>query len=154
MPVNAASKRVAEVSDLPIKNADGSPMIDEDNGKPVTATVFGPGTKIWQTANAAKQRKAIKRSREANGKFEATVDFKEEDTVDFLCAITKRFNGIEHEDEHGNKVQGDRENVRAIYTDPLLGFIRDHMDTDASNWENFMKAAQSLLTSGSGNSLG
>ena len=144
MPLNIATKRVADVSDLPIKNADGSPMIDPDTGNQITATVFGPGTKIWQTANSLKQRKAIKRSREANGKFEATLDFKEEDTLEFLCAITKRFNGLVIEGAHS-----DQETVRAVYSDPLLGYIRDHMEADASNWENFTKASQSLSNSGS-----
>jgi len=154
MALKAASLRVADVSDLPVKNADGSPLRDPDTGAPITATVFGPGTKIWQAANATKQRKAVKRSREANGKIEAALDFKEEDTVEFLCAITKRFNGLDYEDEHGNKIQDERENVRAVYSDPLLGFIRDHMSDDASSWENFMKASQSLSNSGSVSSPG
>ncbi|WP_313434368.1 hypothetical protein [Novosphingobium sp.] len=154
MALKAASLRVADVSDLPVKNADGSPLRDPETGAPITATVFGPGTKIWQAANATKQRKAVKRSREANGKFEAALDFKEEDTIEFLCAITKRFNGLDGEDEQGNKIQDERENVRAVYSDPLLGFIRDHMQDDASSWENFMKASQSLSSSGSVSSPG
>ena len=63
MAVNILEKRVAEVSDLPVKNPDGSPMSD-DKGNPVTATVFGPGTKIWQVADAHRRRKGIRRSRE------------------------------------------------------------------------------------------
>lgn len=145
MPINILTQRVAEVSDLPIKQANGSPMLDENNN-PVTATVFGPGTKIWQVANATMQRKSIKRTREANGKWEASVDNSDEDKIEFLCAITKRFNNLEYPD-----VQGDRETVRAVFGDPLLGFIRDHLEADTKNWENFMKAAQSLSTSGSDN---
>ncbi|WP_395391556.1 hypothetical protein WBP07_12885 [Novosphingobium sp. BL-8A] len=149
MALKITNLRVADISDLPVKNADGSPLRDPDTGAPITATVFGPGTKIWQAANATKQRKAVKRSREANGKFEAALDFKEEDTIEFLCAVTKRFNGIEIDGAHT-----DQETVRAVYSDPLLGFIRDHMDTDVSNWENFMKASQSLSNFGSDSSPG
>ncbi|WP_103728929.1 hypothetical protein [Novosphingobium sp. HII-3] len=149
MPLDITTKRVADVSDLPVKNADGSPMIDPDTGNPITAVVFGPATKIWQAADGLRRRKAIKRSREANGKFEATLDYKDEDTIEFLCAITKRFNGLVV-----NGVHGDADTVRAIYSDPMLGFIRDHMEADATNWENFMKASQSLSNSGSDNSPG
>lgn len=149
MALKIMNHRVADVCDLPVKNADGSPFRDPDTGNPITATVFGPGTKIWQVADAAKRRKAIKRSREANGKFEAALDFETEDTIEFLCAVTKRFNGIEIDDVHG-----DAETVRAVYSDPLLGYIRDHMEVDTKNWENFMRASQSLLNSGSGNSPG
>jgi len=143
MALNILSKRVAEVSDLPVKDANGTPLLDENNA-PVTATVFGPGTKIWQVANAMAQRKSIKRTREANGKWEASVDNSDEDDIEFLCAITKRFNNLVVEG-----VEGERETVTAVYGDPLLGFIRDHMKADTKNWENFMKAAQSLSTPGS-----
>lgn len=148
MAVNILSKRVAEVSDLPVKNPDGSPMVD-DAGNPVTATVFGPGTKVWQVADATRRRKAVKRTREANGKFEAAFDHEDEDTLEFLCAITKRFNNLEHPD-----VQGDKETVRAVYSEPLLGYIRDHMEADTKSWENFMQASQTLSPSTSGNSPG
>lgn len=142
MPVNILSKRVAEVSDIPIKNPDGSPMVD-DEGNAVTATVFGPGTKIWQVADATKRRQAVKRTREANGKYEAAFDREDEDAVDFLCAITKRFNNLDYDGVHG-----DKETVRAVYTDPLLGFIRDHMEADTKSWENFMKASVDNSASG------
>ena len=148
MAVNILTKRVADVSDLPVKNPDGSPMVD-DAGNPVTATVFGPGTKVWQVADAARRRKAVKRTREANGKFEAAFDNEDEDTVEFLCTITKRFNNLEYPD-----VQGDKETVRAVFTEPLLGFIRDHMEADTKSWENFMQASQTLSASTSGSSLG
>lgn len=148
MAINILEYRVSDVSDLPVKKADGSPLLDENN-KPVTATVFGPGTKIWQVANATMQRKSIKRTREANGKWEASVDHSDEDEIEFLCAITKRFNGLEVPG-----VQGDKETVRAVYSEPLLGFIRDHMKADTKNWENFMKAAQSLPNSGSDSAPG
>ncbi len=149
MALKIMNHRVADVCDLPVKNADGSPFRDPDTGNPITATVFGPGTKMWQVADASKRRKAIKRSREANGKFEAVLDFETEDTIEFLCAVTKRFNGIEIEGVHG-----DPETVRAVYSDPLLGYIRDHMEVDTKNWENFMRASQSLLNSGSDSSPG
>jgi len=145
MPLNIATKRVAEVSDLPVKNADNTHLFDE-SGKPVTATVFGPGTKVWQVADALMKRKAIKRSREANGKYEASVDNEVEDKIEFLTAITKRFNNLTVEG-----VDGDKAVVEAVYNDPLLGFIVDHMTVDTKNWENFMKASLSLSSVTSAN---
>lgn len=149
MAFDITKKRVAEMSDLPVKNADGSPMINDDNGVPCTATCFGPGSKIWQVADATRRRKAIKRSREANGKFEATIDNEVEDTIEFLCTITKRFNNLPYPG-----VTGDSETVSAIYNDRLLGFIRDHMTDDTKSWENFMKASSALTSSTPVSSLG
>ncbi len=143
MAVNVFAKKVATEADLPVKNADGSPMVDEA-GVPSTATVFSPGTKIWQVAHATMRRKAIKRSREANGKYEAAVDNEVEDRVEFLCTITKRFNNMENPEALDDKAL-----VAAIYGEPLLGYIRDHMIEDTESWENFMKASQSGSSSGS-----
>jgi hypothetical protein len=137
MAVDFSTKRVAEVADLPIKNPDASPMVDDD-GVAVTATVFGPGTKIWQVAHAAMRRKAIKRSREAKGKYEASLDNEIEDQIEFLVTITKRFNNFANPDG-----VGDKELVEQVYNDLRLGFIRDHMLEDTESWENFMKASQS-----------
>lgn len=143
MAVDIFSKRVADVADLPLKNPDASPMIDDD-GVPASATVFGPGTKIWQVAHAAMRRKAIKRSREANNKYEAALDNEIEDQVKFLCDITKRFNNFDNPEN-----LSDKDLVEKVYSDPLLGFIRDHMLDDTSSWENFTKASQSSSNSGS-----
>ncbi len=131
------------MADLPVKNADGSPMVDAE-GVPSTATVFGPATKIWQVADATKRRKAIKRTREANGKYEAVLDNEIEDIVEFLCTITKRFNNVTNPGGLDDKAM-----VAAVYGDAQLGFIRDHMEVDTKSWENFTKALQSLSNSGS-----
>ncbi|MGH6746593.1 hypothetical protein [Novosphingobium sp.] len=144
MALIITNHRVADVSDLPVKNADGSPFLDPETKAPITATVFGPGSKIWQVADAARRRKAVKRSREANGKFEAALDNETEDEIEFLCAITKSFNGLEYPGANG-----DKETVAAVYNDHHLGYIRDHMGVDTKSWENFMKASQSLSNSGS-----
>lgn len=144
MAVNALTKLAADVSDIPVKNMDGSPMLDENN-EPVTATMFSPGSKIWQVANAAKRRKTMKRVRENNGKIEAVAD-DTEDTIEFLCAVTKRFNGLEIPDEP--------DQVRAIYSHPALGYIRDQMEAAAMNWENFSKASKVPASSMPGNSPG
>jgi hypothetical protein len=132
MAINALTKLSAEISDLPVQNMDGSPMLDD--GKPVTATCFGPGSKIWQVADANKRRKAMRRVRENNGKLEAAAD-DTEDTIEFLCAITKRFNGLE--------IEGEADQVRAIYSNPLLGYIRDQFADKTRNWENFTQASRS-----------
>ena len=137
MAINALSKLAAEVSDIPLKNMDGSAMLD-DAAAPVTATVFGPASKIWQVADAAKRRKAMRRVRENNNKLEAASD-DAEDVIEFLCAVTKRFNGIEIADV--------ADQVRAIYTEPGLGYIRDHMEADTRNWENFTKASSTRSAS-------
>jgi len=144
MAVNALTKVAAEVSDIPVKEMDGSPMLDENNN-PVTATMFSPASKIWQVAHANKRRKTMRKVRENGGKLEAVAD-DTEDTIEFLCAVTKRFNGLEIPDEP--------DQVRAIYSNPRLGYIRDQMEDAASNWENFTAASKAISPAMSDNSLG
>lgn len=129
--------RAANLSDIPLKNMDGSPMLDEHNN-PVTATVFSPATKVWQVASATKRRKAMKRVREANNKIEAAADDRE-DVVDFLCAVTKQFNGF--------AVPEAADPVRAVYEEPAWGYIRDQLADATENWENFTKASQTASAS-------
>lgn len=144
MAVNILSKRVVGVADIPVKEADGTIMRDE-KGNPVTATVDGPATKVWQVANARKRRRAMQRTREAGGKYELALENNEEDEIEFLCTVTRSFNNI----DYGEMSEADK--VRAIYSDPELGFIRDHMSEDVNKWENFMSKPSSGSNSGSDN---
>lgn len=137
MAINVLNKLAAEISDVPIKEMDGSPMLDENNN-PATATMFGPGSKIWQVANDAARRKLLRRAREANGKLEAATETSE-DKVEFLCAIIKRFNGLE--------LPNEADQVRAILSHPLCGYIRDQLAEAAGNWENFIKASPQAASS-------
>ena len=130
MAINALNKLAAEVSDIPVKELDGSPMLDGAN--PVTATVFGPATKVWQVANSARQRAAMRRVREGGGKLEAAGDNRD-DNLEFLCKVVKRFNGLALDDAP--------DQVRAILSHPQLGYIFDQLENDTRNWENFIVAS-------------
>lgn len=132
MAVNALTKLAAELSDIPLKEMDGSPMLDENND-PVTATMFSPASKIYQVARQARKRKAMRKVRENGGKLEAVAD-DSDDVIEFLCAITKRFNGLE--------IPGEADQVRAIYSHDQLGYIRDQLSDAADNWENFTQASK------------
>ena len=93
MAVNLAQKRVPPIGNVRVKNADGSYMVD-DNGEPALARMHTPASKIWENANAAMKRKAMKRVRESGGKIEAASE-SPEDIVDFLCEVTEEFINVE-----------------------------------------------------------
>lgn len=130
MAIDLTKKLVPTVGYVQIKNADGSLMLD-DEGNGAYARMHSPASKTWEVANAARRRKLMKRVRENGGKIEAAQD-DPQDVIQFLCDITEEFINLTWpvpEGETGAKAQ-----VRAIYSEPQLGFIRDQMDKDSADW--------------------
>lgn len=137
MAVNLLDIQVPTIGKINLKRPDGSPLLDENN-QPAFARVHSPASKIWEVANASKRRKAMKRVREGGGKIEASVD-DSADTIDFLVAITEEFVNVEvplPEGEAGAKAL-----VRAIYSNPALGYIRDQIDAAAVDWGSFLETS-------------
>ena len=64
MAYDITKKRVTETGEITLKDADGSPLLDDD-GNELTVTVHGPGSKVWQQASAEQNRKRAERMRHA-----------------------------------------------------------------------------------------
>lgn len=133
MAIDLTKKFVPTIGLIQLKNPDNSPMLDEA-GEPAFARVHSPASKIWEVADAAQRRKAMKRVRESGGKIEAASE-NAEDTLEFLMAVTEEFVNVTvpvPEGETGAKAM-----VRAIYNHPQLGFIRDQIASAARDWGSF-----------------
>jgi len=137
MAYDITRKRALETGRIELKAGDGSPLTDDD-GNPLAVTVHSPGSKVWQQANADKNRKQAERLRKAGGRAEAMLDNAIEDQVDFLVRVTISFDGW----EYPGKWPAEPEMFRAAYADSSLGFIRDHVWAEVNDWSAF--------TSGSG----
>lgn len=127
-------KRASETGVIDLKSGDGSPLLDDD-GNQLSVTVHSPGSKVWAQANADKSRKLTERVRKNGGKFEAAVDHAIDDQVDFLCRVTISFNGWEYPVDKGGDM------FRAAYSDPTLGYIRDHVFAEVNDWAGFTGAS-------------
>lgn len=134
MSIDLNQKFVATIGFVQVKNADGSLMFD-DNGSGAYARMHSPASKTWEVANAARRRKLLKRVRENGGKIEASQD-EPGDIIDYLCAITEEFINLSVSTEDGDTSA--KGLVRAIYTNPQLGFIRDQMDAASKDWGDFL----------------
>lgn len=133
MAIDLTKKLVPTVGNVALKNADGSPMLDDQN-QPAFVRLHSPASKTWQVADAAKRRKAMKRVRENGGKIEAAAD-STEDTLEFLIAVTEEFVNVSVPLPEGEA--GPKALVRAIYSNPALGYIRDQAEAAASDWGSF-----------------
>lgn len=138
MAVNLLDHQVSTIGQINLKTPEGSPLLDPETQQPAFARVHSPASKIFEVATAAKRRKSMKRVREAGGRIEAIADDRE-DNVEFLVAITESFENVDvplPEGESGAKAL-----VRAVYSNPALGFIREQVEAAANDWGSFIKGS-------------
>jgi hypothetical protein len=134
MAFDITSRRAASSGAIELKNGDGSPLIGED-GEVLSVTVHSPASKAWEQASAEINRRRAERLRKNGGKMEAALDNARADMIDFLCRVTIRLNGFSY------PVEGKGDQVRALYEDDALGFIRDHVYSEANDWAGFTKGS-------------
>ncbi len=130
-------KRASETGAIDLVAGDGTPLLDDD-GNQLSVTVHGPGSKVWQAAQAELNRKRAERMRKNGGKLEAAFDHAKEDRVEFLVRVTVSFNGWTYPVD---AKAGPQAMFRACYEDDLLGFIRDHVFAEVTDWEGFTKGS-------------
>jgi hypothetical protein len=128
--------RALETAQIDLVRGDGSPLYD-DEGNQLSVTVHGPGSKLWQQADAERNRKRTARIEKNRGKITAALDNAREDEIDFLTAVTVSFNGWTYPGEYALP----RDMFRAAYTDDTIGFIRDHVHKEATDWTVFTKGS-------------
>lgn len=128
------SKAVNESARIELKDADGSPLLD-DKGEQLAVTVYGPGSKVWQQATSEMNRKRAERMRKNGGKIEAALDNAKPDQVDFLVRCTISFDGWSYPGAEGPEM------FRAAYADDRIGFIRDHVFGEVNDWGAFTKGS-------------
>jgi hypothetical protein len=133
-------KRALETADIELVTGDGAPLYD-DEGNVLSVTVHGPGSKIWQQADAERNRRRTARIEKNRGKISAALDHAREDEVDFLCSITVSFNGWEYPPTDGKAWPTKGEMFRAAYADDTIGYIRDHVHKEANDWSVFTRGS-------------
>jgi len=115
---------------LELLDGNEEPLRDAD-GKPLSVTVYGPGSKAYQRVSAARQQRVID-SMVKRGKVKMSAEEQQRETAAFLAACTVSFNGWAY--------KGDATAFEADYLDPTIGFIRRQVEKAIENWGNFTKA--------------
>ena len=133
--------RATETGDIAIVDGEGNPLFDD--GKPLSVTAYGPGSKVWQQADADRRRKRVARLEKNRGKASAVIDSALEDDIDFLVRVTISFNNWTYPAPDGGEWQAKDAMFRAAYTDDSIGFIRDHVHQQVHDWGFTKGSAQS-----------
>mgnify|MGYP003576920687 CR=1 FL=1 len=127
------SLAVKDTSDLHLRSADDELLFTED-GKPITITVYGPGSKAYAKAETAQNNRMLDRLKK-KGKADQTPDEKIAEQAEFLAACTKSFNNFSY-----GGLAGD-EQFKACYSDKSVGFIGEQVGKHIADWGNFTQGS-------------
>lgn len=126
--LNIRTRAVAETITFDLLDADDAPLIGED-GNAVQCTVYGPGSRQYQQADQRKRDKLLQKV--LKGK-QVSSDEQSSAQAEFLADITVSID-LAYDDLQG------RTKLRAIYTDPEVGFIPEQVAKKVGDWANFKR---------------
>ncbi len=127
---NLAAK---ETFTLELFNGNDEPLVGDD-GKALSVTVYGPGSKAYTKAQASRTQRMLDRMAK-KGKIKLSAEEQQRENAEFLAACTVSFNGWAY------KGKNDAEAFEAAYNDPTIGFIAEQVGKAISDWANFTKDA-------------
>lgn len=136
---------VQDTAFLHLRNVD-SQLLHESTpqgDQPVGITLYGPGTKIYANALAAKQARLVERMRKRDKQGAPTATEAEEDAagnVQLLVEVTASFQHIEYDAPDGTPLAG-AALYKAVYSSQPLGFIAEQATRFLSSWANFKPAS-------------
>jgi hypothetical protein len=135
MAYDIRKKRVSPTLTFDLTDAEDAPLLNED-GTPCTATVHGPGSKKYVTAQA--KRQSLLMSKIQRGKAPTlSADEQIKNNAEFLTDITEELD-LDYVTDSGQSLKG-REKLLAIYSDPELGFVGEQVLKKSGDWGNFSK---------------
>lgn len=139
---------VEETGVLELRDADDQPMIGDD-GKPMTITGYGPGSKQYAKAQAARHNRMVEKLKRKGGKTTQTAAEIAQEAAEFLAGCTKEFSSnIELDGLAGDALH------KAVYADISIGFIADQFGKWLVEWANFSKPSTTSSGSTSAKALG
>lgn len=121
-----------ETAELQLRNG-ADELLFDDAGKPITITVYGPGSKPYQDAQAKAQNRAIERLKK-KGKLDQSAEEKAQEQAEMLAACTVSFNGFGGPEKSGTTSQTE---FMKVYADPKLGFIAQQVQAHIGDWAHF-----------------
>lgn len=126
------SQAVNETAFFHVLDAADNPLFD--NGEPVTITMYGPGSKPYAKATAARNSRMMDKLRK-KGRAELSAEQAAAENAQFLADVTVSMEHIERDGLQGEAL------FKAIYSDIEIGFIAEQAMKFCAEWSNFLKPA-------------
>lgn len=127
----------ADTAVLELRLGDDSPML-QPNGKPVTVTVYGPGSRPYAAAKSAQQNRLVAKLQRGKGMTESPEE-KARNEAEFLAAVTASDEGLDIEGLTDG-LKG-AEKYRAVYACTAIAFINEQVAKFCADWANFSKGS-------------
>jgi hypothetical protein len=125
---------VEETGVIELVGPNDEPMIGDD-GKRMTVTVFGPGSKPYVKAQTVMQNKMIEKLQKRKGRNQ-TAEERVREQAEFLAGCTKAFSdNIEYDALSGEAL------YLAVYSDERIGYIAEQVNKHIGDWANFTKVS-------------
>jgi hypothetical protein len=131
---DADDELLYEKKKIPDPENSGGTIEVDDEEKPVGIWLYGPGSKQFAKATAAKNNRNIDRLKK-KGKSDMSAQEAIEDGATFLAGVTKSFQYIERDGLEGEAL------FKAVYADITHGFISDQVTAFIGEWGNFKQGS-------------
>lgn len=122
---------VSETAEVELTLVSGEPMVDE-KGNRCSVTIYGPGSKEYQKAQANKNRQLMEAMRKKGSR---NIDQRALD-AEMLAAVTVSFNHFTY-GELKNRAM-----IEAAYRDPAIGWMAEQVGAALGDWETFLPKSE------------
>jgi hypothetical protein len=123
----------ADTFTLELLQPNGNPLVGAD-GAPLSVTIYGPGSKAYQKAKAARSAR-LGVLLKPKHKMTLTDAENYQENAEFMAECTVSFNGW------GYKGANDQAAMVAAYSDHSIDFITEQISRAIVNWENFTSSS-------------
>lgn len=137
MTFNILNRSVSETGSLELLDADGEPLLN-DKGERCSITLYGPGSRAFEEADAERANKIYELMRNRGGKAKISADEKRQMDARFHARVTASFNNWTFPVDKG---AGGYEEYHAAYLERRIGFISAQIPGFLGDWGNFKSAS-------------
>jgi hypothetical protein len=123
---------VSPTSTINLEDAEGDQLVNE-KGESISITVYGPGSKQYQKAQAVRNGAILECVRKGGKKLRVQEQLILD--AEFLSGCTASFNGFSYKDLTGAEM------FKAVYLDTSIGFIAEQVNKAIGDWANFTKGS-------------
>ena len=107
-------------------------LFAEDGTTRLSVTVYGPGSKAFAKAQAARTQRLMDRMAK-KGKSKVSAEEQALEQAQFLAACTASFNGFAY--------NGNATDFAAAYADSAMGWLAEQVGRFIGDWGNFSKGS-------------
>lgn len=144
--LDMTTKAVADTGLLELNDVDDEPLFDRPartddelkEAKRCSITLYSPGTRVYQEAEAERQNRLSELVMKKSGKFKISAEERRQLDAVFHARVTASFNHWTY--PVGDGVSG-FEMFKTAYLDARIGFIEDQVRKYIGDWGNFKKSS-------------